>query len=104
MNEIRPEDVLARLDWQTLTCQSARGCKNPAKYAMEIHAIDCCDAQATNDFGNVVVILCKPCYAALIRDTNRLLGKLAYFGRPHCMTCHAPLRATTDALRAAVAL
>ncbi|UVO12830.1 hypothetical protein NM962_01275 [Mycobacterium sp. SVM_VP21] len=104
MNEIspKPEDVLVALDWQTITCQRAGvNCKHPAKVAVEIHAIDCCDGRpATNEYGNVVVIVCQLCYGALIRDTNRYLFMLRRFGRPHCLSCLAPLMTTTDALRA----
>lgn len=103
MNEIqpKPENILTALDWQTITCQRAGvNCKNPAKVAIEIHAIDCCGRQATNDYGNVVVIMCKPCYADLIRDTNRYLHMIGRHGRPHCLSCLAPLLTTTDVLRA----
>lgn len=107
MNEIKPkpEDILARLDWQTITCQRQdKPCSNPARLAVEMHAVDCCESLATNDFGNVIGILCKPCYAALIRETNRYLYKLGIYGRPHCRDCLAPLRTTTDILRAVMSL
>ena len=105
MNEIRPEDVLAGLDWQAVTCQRTIDvCHRTAVVAVEIHAIDVCDATGTNDLGNVIGIFCKPCFEELVRDPNRQLRRLSAHGRPHCRTCQAPLRTTTDVLRATKAI
>lgn len=98
-------DVLAPLDWHTISCQCDRkhattgDCPNPATRRVEIHALGDCNRPDLNPFGNHVMLLCDACLAAEKRATAHKLDRLARYGIPICTSCGAPRAAVTDVIR-----
>lgn len=101
-------DVLAHLDWTTVTCQcqqhacvQAGGCKNPATEHVEFHAIDHCTkgSDELNPFGNYTFLLCMPCLEDLAATVGDHIARLNRYGLKTCITCGAPIAELKDAIR-----
>lgn len=101
-------DILAPLDWTTVRCQceqqdctKAGGCRNTATEHVEFHAIDHCNntTDEVNAFGNYVFLLCHPCLETLAAVVDQHIARLNVHGRATCLTCGAPVRQLSDAIR-----
>lgn len=103
-------DVLKRLDWQTITCQCEihdcrhhcrrrQPCTDQAIRRVEFHAIDNCNDPELGEFGNHVALLCVPCLMALARNVTAHLKRLNKYGRATCLGCGAPVAKVDDVIR-----
>ncbi|MGV0793040.1 hypothetical protein [Mycolicibacterium sp. XJ1819] len=93
-------DVLAALDWQTLTCQceithhcphKTKPCTNRANRQITFHALDHCNNPELGQFGNYVFLLCETCLYVLATNVNAHLARLNAYGRAICLSCGAPV-------------
>lgn len=91
--------VLAGLDWSVIACQCGSGCRRPARYVAEFHAVDHCTCSGVNNSGNLVQILCGHCLSTLRVSVAVYVRRLSHWGRPACRTCGAPIAMAGDILR-----
>lgn len=107
--EKRINDTLAELDWHTYQCQcpqhtGPRGCREPARYILHIHAINRCNQPGLDPFGNRIEIRCRACLKRFKAHVAYQLWKLNRWGPNACETCGAPITRLSDVLREVVKL
>ncbi|MHA7649718.1 hypothetical protein ACX9NE_08155 [Mycobacterium sp. ML4] len=96
--------TLAALDWQTITCQFGAGCTNRATYIVHRHAVDECNHDHVDPFGNVVEIVCIACLWRAEAEILVQLDQLKPSSSAYCLTCGAPVSELSDIMRDVVVL
>jgi hypothetical protein len=102
-------ETLSALDWVEYRCRCPEhpdGCGNTASYAVHIHAVDACNGEGLDPFGNRIELRCSDCTSALRAYVSTQLARINHqrAGRAHCLGCGAPLVKVSDVVRSAARL
>lgn len=77
------------------TPHNDKACRRKGKWLVEIHAVDDCDSDPTDD-----LIMCQQCFDSLVNLTKRIIAwGMEGVRSPLCQSCWTPLVRTSSIIR-----